>query len=493
MNIHSSMPASQSKRPGSFALSTRLLIAFTAAAFVTLALAMWYIDRAVERGLIRQHEDSFGDHLAALQLSIDNNEGDLDAAEMLLKHTIGGDKNEKSFGCLTDAARQPFFQTPGFNEFAPPLSDFPPPTVTGQKGMNLTIVDDVDMTPLLLASTLIRRPGSTEPLTYYFVADGLPTTRFLTGLRLQLGLVLSLATLLSAGLAWIISHQGLLPIEKITQEIEQTTAKALQQPDAAADKDSPPQTVKLPREIARLSEAYAALRNRLSRSFQQLRQFSDDAAHEIRTPLNNMMGLTSLTLQRDRSPEEYRAALISTLEECNRLKKLADGLLFISRADHHRSVLAPTTFDVHVAISEVVDYHSEMAQDQNVTVTVSAKGQLNADRTLFRQVLTNLLSNALRHTPSGGRIEVTFETSDPDGIATLIVSDTGEGIASDHLSHIFDRFYRVDTARTHQSDAQPQTGLGLAIVKAIVELHGGSVAAESMPGHGTTLTLLWRQ
>lgn len=233
----------------------------------------------------------------------------------------------------------------------------------------------------------------------------------------------------------------------------QTTAKALQQPDAAHD-DGPLQSAKWPREIATLSEAYASLRSRLSRSFQQQQQqFSDDAAHEIRTPLNNMMGLTNLTLQRDRSPEEYRAALISTLEECNHLKKLADGLLFISRADHHRSVLEVAECDAHAAISEVVDYHADMAQDQGVAITVSAQGRLTADRTLFRQALTNLVSNALRHTPPGGRIEVTFDAvSNASAFAALTVADTGEGIAPEHLPHIFDRFYRVDSARTHQSD-----------------------------------------
>lgn len=493
MNEPAVSSGAQAKHASTLALSTRLLIAFTAAAFATLVLAMLCVDQAVERGLMQQQKDILGDHLAALQLSIDNNEGDLHATEMLLKHTIGADKNVKSFGCLTNASRVPLLETPGFTGFAPPLSDFPPPAVASRNGIKLTMVDDVDMTPLFLASALIRLPGSTEPLTYYYVADGLPTTRFLVNLRLALGLVLLLATLLSAGLAWVISHRGLRPIEKITAEIEQTTAKALQQPDADS-LDSPRQTAKWPREIARLAGAFSALRSRLSQSFHQLRQFSDDAAHEIRTPLNNMMGVTSLTLQRDRSPEEYRSALISTLEECDSLRKLADGLLFISRADHHRSVLAPTVFDAHEAISEVVEYHSGMAQSRGVAITVSAQGRLTADRTLFRQALTNLLSNALRHTPSGGRIEVSFETgSDPDGMATLTVSDTGEGIAPEHLPHIFDRFYRVDTARTHQSDAQPQTGLGLSIVKAIVELHGGSAAAESKPGHGTTLTLLLPQ
>lgn len=479
------------KSPRALALGTRLLIAFTAAAFVTLVLVMWYIERVVERGLIRQHEDSFGDHLAALRLAIDNNEGDLHAAEMLLQHAIGGDKNEKSFGCLMDASLRPLSATPGFDEFAPSLYDFPLPAAVGREDTNFVMLDKAGSPPRFLASNLIWRPGSNELLTYYYVADARPEKEFLHGFRVQLGVVLSMSTLLSAGLAWIISHRGLRPIGDITREVEQTTAIALQQPDAV---ESSLRTNKWPREIAGLADAFGALRNRLGRSFHQVRQFSDDAAHEIRTPLNNMMGLTSLTLQRERSQEEYRATLVSILEECGRLKKLADGLLFISRADHHRSVLSPVPFDVHEAISEVVDYHSGMARDGNVGITISTKGMLTADRTLFRQALTNLLSNALRHTPSGGAIEIVFEAAAPaNRVAELTVSDTGEGISPDHLPHVFDRFYRVDAARTSESDAEPQTGLGLSIVKAIVELHGGSVSVESKLGEGTLLTVLWPQ
>lgn len=484
-------PVSGAKRISGPALSTRLLCAFTAAAFATLSLAIWYIGRAADRGIIEKHEAMLGDHLASLRIATDNNNGDLQASEMLLQHTIGADKNQKSFGCLTNALGHTLIQTPRFSEFSPPLSSFPKPAPIEQKAIKLIEARNAEGRPLFVATALIRLPGSVQPLTYYFVADALAEENFTSKFRLELALVLFLGTLMSAGLAWIISHRGLRPIKQITVEIEQTNAKALQQPDA---EDSSSPAVIWPREIARLSEAFDALRGRLSRSFHQLRQFSDDAAHEIRTPLNNMMGLTSLTLQRDRSPEEYRTALISTLEECEHLKKLADGLLFISRADHHRRVLSPTAFDVLEAISEVVDYHSHMAHDQGVTVTAKGGGVLTADRSLFRQAVTNLLSNALRHTPSKGQIDVTFDAaSDPHGMALLIVSDTGEGIAAEHLPHIFDRFYRVDVARTHQPGAQLQTGLGLAIVKAIVELHGGRAEAQSKSGYGTTMKLMWPQ
>jgi two-component system heavy metal sensor histidine kinase CusS len=476
--------------PPPLSLSTRLLIAFTAAAFATLVLAMVYINRAVESGLIQVHEDVLGDHLAALKLSIADNDGSLHAAEMLLQRTIGGDKNEKSFGCLTNASGEILIQTPGFSEFSPPLSAYPPPAPLGETRVKLTTARSADGHPLFLSAALIPRPGSEAPLTYYFTADTEAEEHFTTKFRLELALVLLFGTLMSAGLAWLISHHGLRPILQITEEIEQTTAKALQQPDTINYKGQ--HFPKWPREIVRLSDAFAALRNRLGESLQQMRQFSDDAAHEIRTPLSNMMGLTSLTLRKDRSPEEYQATLISILEECDRLKKLADGLLFISRADHRLSALALTEFDAREAITEVVEYHSDLALDRGVTIATTGTGVLTADRSLFRQALNNLLSNALRHTPSGGRIGINFaETGEPDSPAVLTVTDTGGGIAPEHLPHILDRFYRVDTARSQHPEASPQTGLGLAIVKAIVELHNGSVRVHSELGQGATFILLW--
>ena len=481
-----------SQRKPTLSLSTRLLLAITAASFVTLALAVGYIDQAIERGLVQKQNAVLQDHLIVLRQAIEADPKNLHAAEVVIQNTLGGDKNAKSFGCLTDAVGHRLIETKSFTDFSPPLRDFPPPIPTEQKEAQVTLARPANDYPIYLATALMLRTDSGETLNYYFVADGLPDEHFMESIRYHLGFVLVLETILSAGLAWFISRHGLGYLEQITDEIERTTANVLQQPDATSGDSS--DANRRPLEVARLFKAFTALRSRLSHSFNQLRQFSDDAAHEIRGPLNNMMGLTSLTLQRERTPEEYQATLISTLEECDRMKKLADGLLFISRADHRRSALLLASFDVTEAITEIVDYHSDMAHEQGVTITAIANGMLTADRSLFRQALTNVLSNALRHTPSGGQITIHFAPSNDDsGLSKLTIADTGEGIAPEHLTHIFDRFYRVDAARTRRADAPAQTGLGLAIVKAIVELHGGSVAAMSTRGKGTTLTLTWRE
>lgn len=485
-----SLPRAAAKRHPAPALSTRLMVAITAAAFATLALAVAYLDRAMKVGLIFAHEEGLGDHLKVLQKAIDDDPVELHAPRMVLENTLGSDKSDKSYGCLTSADGRILLETPGFTAFSPPLSSFPPPLPPGNpENVKITLFRHAGQ-PVILTSALLNHPGAGGILTYYYAEDAMPVQDFIAGRRRELGLVLVAGTLLSAGLAWIIARRGMRPVERITETISRTTAKALEQPEM--EDCSPPDNSGLPREIAKLADAFAALRSRLGRSFHQLRQFSDDAAHEIRTPLNNMMGIASLTLQRDRSPEEYRAALVSTLEECDRLKKLADGLLFISRADHHRSVISTTAFSAGSTMAEVADYHSGLAADQDVEIRIEGDGQLQADRSLFRQAMTNVLSNALRHTPPGGRITVTFAAAPgPGGSAVLTVSDTGEGIEPAHLPHIFDRFYRVDAARTHQTDAPAQTGLGLAIVKAIMELHGGTVTAASTPGQGTTLTLTW--
>ena len=477
--------------PSSMALSLRLLLAITAAACCTLAIAVWYIDGAMQRGLIHEHQEILADHLSAVRRAVAQDPEGLSEARDILTSTIGGDKNEKSYGRLAAPDGKVLIETPDFSSQSPPLAGFPPPVSATAHEAPITVMQNPEGNPVFVAAAAVSRPGGLAPLTYYMTADAVPEMHLMRDFRLELVGVIVCGALLSAVLAWVISRRGLKPLNEIAAHIESTTAEALQHGDQA--KAGPAQR-RWPRELARLASSFQALRARLSRSFHQLRQFSDDAAHEIRSPLNNMLSLASFTLQKHRSPEEYREALESTVEECERLRKLADGLLFIARADHRRTSLTVAPFDAATAIQEVVDYHEEAAREKGITLEVHAAGSVEADRTLFRQALTNLLSNAIRHTGTDGRIVIRYGPAAPAGSipgGVLSVSDTGEGIAGDHLPRIFDRFYRVDAARSGDSSGSVQTGLGLAIVKAILEIHGGSIRAASEPGKGTEFTLWW--
>ncbi|MBP7950295.1 MAG: heavy metal sensor histidine kinase [Verrucomicrobiales bacterium] len=486
----SSAPAQRPGKRRSISIGTRLMAAITLASAGTLTLAACYLDRAMHRGLVHEHEEMLADHLSAVRHAVLDDGPEQQRIRELLHHSIGGTKNEKSYGRLVSTDGRVIIETPGFPEASPPLHAFPLPSAVDDRNVLIHATTNSSGAPVFLAAARIAPQGAGSLLTYYMTADAVPEQHFMQAFRLELAGVVILGSLLSAVLSWWIVRRGLRPLHEITRQIESTSADILQSGQSV---EPPLISQKWPGELTGVASAFSGLCERLSRSFQQIRQFSDDAAHEIRSPLNNMLGLASLTLQRGRTEEEYRVALESTVEECNRLRRLADGLLFISRADHRKHALSITRFDAAEAVREVVDYHEQLAQEKGISLRQEGAGVLIADRTLFRQALTNLLSNALRHTASGGSITITFTDAADAGGHALTVADTGEGIQPEHLAHVFDRFYRVDSARTHDPDAPPQTGLGLAIVKAIMELHGGSAAVESVPGQGARFSLLWPQ
>ena len=196
------------------------------------------------------------------------------------------------------------------------------------------------------------------------------------------------------------------------------------------------------------------------------------------------MGQAEVTLSRGRGAEEYQRVLESSLEELGRLSRMMDSMLFLARAERAESPLQLAQFEVHSELELVREFYDALAEQRGVTLTCSGNAELQADPILFRRALGNLLSNALEHTPAGGRVSVSAEAA--AGAVLVRVEDTGSGIAAEHLPRLFDRFYRGDRARS----GHPQgTGLGLAIVKSIVELHGGSVSISSTLGQGTKVLL----
>jgi len=165
---------------------------------------------------------------------------------------------------------------------------------------------------------------------------------------------------------------------------------------------------------------------------------------------------------------------------------MIDSLLFLARADNAEVSLQPARLDVRQELEAIRDFYEAVTEEQGVTIQCVGEASLEADPILFRRAVTNLLANAIRHTPSDGQIKLVVESfPSADGVI-IRVSDSGCGIAREHLPKVFDRFYRVDQARSADSHS---TGLGLAIVRSIMAMHGGTVSIESQPGKGTTATL----
>jgi two-component system heavy metal sensor histidine kinase CusS len=204
----------------------------------------------------------------------------------------------------------------------------------------------------------------------------------------------------------------------------------------------------------------------------------------LRTPIQNLVGEAQVALSRGRTEEEYRHIIESSLEEYERLSRMINELLFLARADDPTTAMGLERFDVRGELAIVRDYHDAEAEEQGITVTCEGQTWLDADPVLFRRVLNNLLSNALRHTPSGGRVVMAARTL-AEGVE-IAVSDSGCGIAAEHLGKLGTRFYRPDRTA---GLAGGGVGLGLAIVKSIMALHGGSVVIESSEGQGTKVIL----
>jgi two-component system heavy metal sensor histidine kinase CusS len=275
----------------------------------------------------------------------------------------------------------------------------------------------------------------------------------------------------------LVARRAMLPLARITAATQRLDVGRLAHPfDDHA----------WPAELRDLAAEFAQMQVRLRDSFQRLAQFSDDLAHELRTPVNNLMGAAEVALGQPRSADEYRETLASMLEEAQRLRRMIDELLFLARAEQPEKSLERVRIDAREEAAAVVEFFSPVADEKRIALSVEGTGTVSADRALFRRALSNLVGNALQYTPAGGNVRVVI-VHDGESIR-IEVHDTGAGIERRHLGRLFDRFYRVDEARSSYPDG---TGLGLSIVRSIMTLHGGSVTAASEPGHGSLFTLVF--
>jgi two-component system heavy metal sensor histidine kinase CusS len=278
-------------------------------------------------------------------------------------------------------------------------------------------------------------------------------------------------------MGYSIMRRGMRPIEAMARTVERIHSRRLSERIATAD---------LPSELARLAHTFNEMLDRLEGSFGRISQFSDNVAHELRTPINNLQSEIEVALSRGRTGDDYREVLASCLEECNRITRIVQGLLFLAREESSSSPILLEELDIPSELEAVKDFYEGLAADAGLHIEVDAPGALCArlDRTLLRQAISNLVSNAIEHTARGGLVRI--RASRESAGIRVAVADTGEGIPAEHLPRVFERFYRVDGAR---SLSQRNVGLGLAIVKSIVARHGGQIGIESRPGVGTTVTI----
>ena len=294
--------------------------------------------------------------------------------------------------------------------------------------------------------------------------------RFLAALRRALWLGTLVASAFSVLVAWLAVRQGHAPIRRISARMREVSSERL---DVRLDPD------KVPVELAGLVASFNAMLARIEHSFERLSNFSADIAHELRTPVTNLRTQTQVALSRARSAEDYREILYSNLEEFERMSAMIGDMLFLAQAEHQLIRPEQAEVDLGAEVIELFEYFEAWAEERGVGLqAVGEAPRIRGDRAMLRRALSNLLSNAIRHTAAGVRVTVRF-VNDPAGWLEVCVENPGADIAAGHLPHLFDRFYRIDPSRQRNGEG---TGLGLAIVKSIVEAHGGTAGAKSAGG-----------
>jgi two-component system heavy metal sensor histidine kinase CusS len=283
--------------------------------------------------------------------------------------------------------------------------------------------------------------------------------------RMRLYLAIGLGALSAFALGLLLLRRGLQPLRHLSDAVRGIDLRSLDQRLATAD---------APTELLEPVQALNGMLARLEESVQRLSQFSADLAHEIRTPLHTLLASNGQALNYPRSTAEYQEVLASNMEEFERLKRMAENLMFLARAEQAERALSLQTLDLQPLGEELCDYFEALAEDRNVRLENALHGELHADRQLLQRALGNLLANAVRHADSGSLISL--RRRDVEGVCWLQVHNFGPVIGDEHLGKLFDRFYRADPSRAEPGDSG---GLGLAIVQSIMQLHGGRVRVGS--------------
>ena len=279
---------------------------------------------------------------------------------------------------------------------------------------------------------------------------------------------------------WLFAGRALTPVMEIARAAERISGSNL--------------SLRIPSgrtgdELDFLAETFNQMIERLEGSFNQMRQFSTDVSHELRTPITIVRGQLEVALMTAQTADQYRDAIVDSLQDIERLSQIVRALLLLSQAETGQVILQKSKIDLTEITRDLVEEFQIPAEGAELELTFVAAAprcEGEFDRVQIERMMSNLLSNAIKFTPAGGHVKVTVGRA--EGEAEIVVEDTGQGIPPAHLPHIFDRFYRV---RGPEEQASPEKGLGLGLsfVAWIVRAHGGTIAAQSVAGKGTSFRI----
>ena len=399
----------------------------------------------------------------------DSGEPDVEA---ILRELLGPEFYERFFGLRGPDGRP---RPPGVRRRAPELPLSPLARANVERGNRTFETIVVNGEPV----RLLTDPQMENHQVVRIIQVGSSLARAQGVLRRYLDTLVILIPLgvgLAAAGGAVIARTALRPVDRMTAAARRITAEDLHQRiDRAGNRD----------ELDRLAETLNDMLARLDEAFRQMRRFAADAAHELRTPLTALKGGIEVALRAARTPEEYRDVLASSLEDVDRLIRVAEDLLLLSRAAAGPESPRPRV-ELEPLVLEVFEVGARIAQGTGVHVQLGrvTPAAVRGEAGALGRAMRNLVENAVKYTPAGGKVEITLDT---DGTHALFaVADTGIGIAPGDTERIFEPFVRLDAARDRETGG---TGLGLAIARSIAAAHGGTLSVSSQPGAGSRFLL----
>jgi len=349
----------------------------------------------------------------------------------------------------------------------------PPFPGEGEKGYSGRSAKMSDGTPIILISRTYVLNGQPMLIRVAYSQD-----LIWNQLKQTLLILLSTSPLILAGMAYAVytTVSGALdPVQEMTRRAEQINSKRLNERLPVENPED---------ELGQLASVFNSMLSRIEQSFEELKRFTADASHELRTPLASIRSIGEVGLQESASPEEYRDTIGSMLEETNRLTRIVESLLTLSQADAGQIRMQVSVFPLMALVREAALLLEVLIDQKRISFRVEGDSNVGvrADRLYIRQAVVNILHNAVKFTPDGGSIRARVQCIG-DSQVELAIEDSGPGISPEQSAKVFERFYRVDEARSGENRG---AGLGLSIAQWAIEANSGEIGLRSTPGSGTT-------
>jgi two-component system heavy metal sensor histidine kinase CusS len=477
MSLTTNVPQQSPTVGRSWSIALRLTAFYLGSSFVILLLATVSLYQILQANLRRAQDQFLIEKVRVMRELLRDRPNEMWQLKEEVEQTWAPRQYARVFGRVLDSHGKVLAESPGM-DLRLGSGEFPSPSPLGvepREGVSLRSGAGMPVRATAALAVVGGRPD--DPVTIQVALDTQLATELLLVYRRTLWLVLGLGLAGCAITGYWLARAGLRPVRQIAQTAQRIRSSNLNQRIEIS---------RLPAELSTLAANFNAMLERLQDSFDRLSRFSADIAHELRTPVNNVRIEIEVALGKSRSMLEYQETLGSCLEECLRLSRIIDSMLFIARSEDPRTQIQREAVDIGVELERVREFYEAPAGDAGVELRVSCPLGITApvDRMLFQRAVGNLVANAVRYTPRGGHVDLNARRE--NGVLQVQVADTGTGIAAADLPRIFDRFYRADRAR---STGAGNAGLGLAIVKSILSLHGGTVVVNSLPGRGTVMNL----